>query len=87
MVRSAPEVEWDERERAWMLALAEFEATLCPLCGRPLSVCTAQDTELRIRMGEPLRCHFTTSQAKAREKYKDNPNPQALMFFPHLYEG
>ena len=70
-----------------MLALAEFEASLCPNCGRPLSVCTAPETELRLRMGEPLRCHFTTGQQIAREKYKDSPHPQALMWFPHLWEG
>lgn len=70
-----------------MLALSDYEARLCPNCGRPLEVCTAPDTELRIRMGEPMRCHFTTAQEKAREKYKDNPSPRALMWFPHLYEG
>ncbi|RIY26578.1 hypothetical protein CJI51_02995, partial [Bifidobacteriaceae bacterium WP021] len=33
-------MEWDETERAWMLALDEYENTvLCPLCGMPSKFC------------------------------------------------
>ena len=87
VVQSRPEPEWDEQERAWMYALADYEATLCPACGRPLDVCTAEDTELRVRPGEPLRCHISTAVDRKREKFTDNPYPQRLMFFPTLYEG
>lgn len=34
-----PETEWDATEREWMLALDEYERTLCPRCGRPVSIC------------------------------------------------
>lgn len=80
------EPEWDDAERAWAFALANYEDSLCPNCGRPLEVCTAMDTEQRLRVGEPIRCHFTTALANAREKYKDSPHPGALMWFPRLWE-
>ena len=34
-----PETEWDATEREWMLALDEYERTLCPRCGMPVSIC------------------------------------------------
>ncbi|MFR1605593.1 MAG: hypothetical protein ACLSUZ_03360 [Bifidobacterium pseudocatenulatum] len=33
------EVEWDETERNWMRSLAEYERSLCPMCGLPRSIC------------------------------------------------
>ena len=34
-----PETEWDATEREWILALDEYERTLCPRCGMPVSIC------------------------------------------------
>lgn len=42
-------VEWDETEREWMRALADYEASLCPLCGLPRSVCQSPEAELRLK--------------------------------------
>lgn len=81
------EAEWDEQERTWMLALTEYEASLCPMCGRPIEVCTAEGSELRVRVPAPHRCHFKTAVERAREKYKDHPHPGALMYSPYLWEG
>ena len=39
IVGYTPEPEWDETERDWMLALDDYEHTLCPECGMPVSVC------------------------------------------------
>ena len=30
----------DQTERDWMLALDDYEHSLCPRCGMPVSVCT-----------------------------------------------
>lgn len=64
------EPEWDEQERAWFLALAQYEAGLCPLCGRHVSICTAPGAEGRIHVPPPTRCHVTTAIERAREPYK-----------------
>jgi hypothetical protein len=37
------EPEWTEGERAWMLALGYYEATLCRKCGTPLAESTDID--------------------------------------------
>ena len=84
MVSSRPEPEWDEREQDLMLALAEYEAGLCPKCGRPLSVCTDPGNEFKFRTSDPVRCHATTSQSVATNKAKDARMPEALMFHTEL---
>ncbi|RSX53937.1 terminase [Bifidobacterium goeldii] len=33
------ENEWDATEREWMLALDEYEHSLCPYCGMPSNEC------------------------------------------------
>ena len=84
VVSSRPEPEWDEREQDLMLALAEYEAGLCPKCGRPLSVCTDPANEFKFRTSDPVRCHATTSQSVATNKAKDARMPEALMFHTEL---
>lgn len=84
MVRSVPEAEWDEQQRAWMVALAQHEDSLCPNCGRPLSICTAESAEGNVEVPPPTRCHFTTRVMQARKAYEKSQYPQALMFLPRL---
>lgn len=74
------ESEWDEQQRAWFLALAQHESELCPLCGRPLAVCTAPDAEWDVTVPAPTRCHYSTAVAMARVPYEKTPNNGALMF-------
>jgi len=83
-VRSRVESEWDETEQTVMLALQAYRASLCPLCGGPLSVCTNPENELKFKGGLPIRCHATTARAVAMEPYKDQPNSSALMIAPVL---
>ena len=42
-----PESEWDQTERDWMLALDDYEHSLCPRCGMPVSVCHDELTPTR----------------------------------------
>jgi hypothetical protein len=84
LVKSRPEVEWDEAEQTIMLALQAYRSALCPLCGGPLSVCTSPDNELKFKGGLPIRCHATTARAIAMEPYRDQPHSEALMVAPLL---
>jgi len=84
LVSSVPDVEWDEGEQTVMLGLQRYRATLCPLCGGPLDICTAPENEMKYTTGLPVRCHATTSRGRAAEPYKDQPGSQALMFVPKL---
>lgn len=48
------EVEWDDEQRAWMLALAEVEAQECPGCGGHLPGTTRPGVEFDTT--HPTRC-------------------------------
>lgn len=85
LVRSvtATEPEWDEQERAWMLALASYEAALCPNCGRPVSVCSDPNSENLWRSDAPTRCFAATAVLRSQERYSDpkkTPHGRALSF-------
>lgn len=80
LVASRPEVEWDETQQNWMLALADYRAGLCPNCGRHLSVCTATENEGKFKVGLPTRCHATTAVEIAQKDLDKYKYPRALMF-------
>lgn len=84
VISSVAEPEWDDAEQTVMLALSEYRAGLCPLCGGPRDVCTNPENELKFKGGLPIRCHATTARMVAMEPYKDQPNNQALMIAPVL---
>lgn len=68
LIASRPEVEWDETEQAWMLALdAREQEETCPLCGWPREVCQARETENLLEVPLPTRCHVTTAIKRAQE--------------------
>ena len=69
-----------------MLALAAYEDSLCPQCGRPMAVCTDAKNEFRFKTGAPTRCHASTAQLIAAEKAKEAPHPRALMYHTVLVE-
>jgi hypothetical protein len=62
MVRSTVEPEWDDVEQQWMLALAAYRSQeLCSLCGMQKSICQDPQTEFRVHVDDPARCHVTTA--------------------------
>lgn len=63
-----------------MLALADYEASLCPKCGMPTAICQARDTEGRVAVPAPSRCHVTTAILGAQKGYQENEHPAALLF-------
>lgn len=80
MVRSRPEPEWDDEQRAWEYALAEVHADVCRGCGGQLSETTSEKMRDRYDVPPPHRCHRCTAIAMKSEDYKDSPHPTALLF-------
>lgn len=74
------EVEWDDDERGWALALLEYEADQCPGCGGQMSETTDKTTEGRWRVPPPTRCHRCTAMAVAQDGYRNARQPQALFW-------
>lgn len=82
LVSSRPEPEWDETERAWMLALEQFRReVLCPCgCGFPKDVSQAPETEFAVSVPPPTRCHVRSALVEAQKDAKDRPTPEALLW-------
>jgi hypothetical protein len=80
------EPEWDGAERDTALALAAYEADLCPGCHRPMSETTARENQKAYVAGAPIRCHCCTASQRAAEDYEKSPQPQAL-FIPVELRG
>jgi len=75
------EPEWDEEQRALMLALAAWRASRCPHCGGPLGETTDPANEGRYRV-ESTRCHRCTALDIAARKFHEAKGvtaPHALL--------
>jgi hypothetical protein len=80
LVRSVTtsEPRFTERDKAELLALALYRDTLCPACGRPLRVCTADEADPRTATYEISWrvCNATrTLLEHQRAAYGDKPHP------------
>lgn len=56
-----------------MLALQKWRNDLCPSCGWPRSICQAPETEFRLTVPPPTRCHVTTAVDRAQRAYSEQP--------------
>ena len=72
---SMVEPEWDEQTRALVLGDVAHDATLCPLCGRPKSVCQAAENADRFIGEAPVRCHATTAVLLKQKGFTEESNP------------
>ena len=81
---SQPEVEWDEEQQAWMLALQLYEETRCPGCGGNITVTTASENEGKYRHDLPLQCFRCVAFGIGHDAYADQPRPES---FIHLVPG
>ena len=88
---SRPEIEWDDTEQTWMLALQFYRDGLCPACGRPVSVCQDPANEGKFVSPPPVRCHATTALSERQEAQtggKVKPrHPNALLYSAELKES
>ncbi|MFF0822412.1 hypothetical protein ACFYUR_18780 [Micromonospora haikouensis] len=81
------EVEWDGRERAWMLALDLYEGTLCRKCGQPLAECTDPDNDPdnpdaghQYVAEDPTECFSCKALVRSEEKWsKSEPDSAPYM--------
>ncbi len=78
-VKVTREVEWDDEQQSWALALDLYESQLGP-CGHYLPHTTAADAEGRYVAPEPTRCHACTATAVRSAEYKDSPQNHALLY-------
>ncbi len=76
------EPRWTDEDRAEALALALYREGLCPLCGRPLDVCTSMEG-----VGPDFSATYTACRASMAilEKQRaltdgSKPNPNASAF-------
>ena len=69
-----------------MRALAEYERSLCPLCGLPRTICQDPQAELTMR-AEADVCWATAHMRQAMKRWTDNngrDNPAAEALVAHL---
>lgn len=59
---------WTAEDRAWAMALLEYEADLCSGCGQPRSESMAAQNEFEYRP-QALRCHGCAAVAKESERF------------------
>lgn len=74
------EVEWDDEQRAMMLAYQAHLADTCSGCGNPLSETTDRAAEGQYRAPLPTRCHACTPILSAMKTYETAQQRQALRF-------
>ena len=67
-----------------MLALSAYEASLCPICGGPMSECTDPANEGRFKVDPPTRCHKATAQMRETDTWGDRQYTKALMIVTRL---
>lgn len=88
-MRSRPEPEWDDLQRAFVHALADLKADECPGCGGYLSETSAKENMHAYHVPPPRRCHRCTALEAAtspktngdvRTDYTKSPQPRSLRF-------
>jgi len=77
-VTVAREVEWDDSERALVLALLAYRASCCP-SGHYLPTASAPASEFAFR-AHARRCHMCTAVAVEAKRVADNPHPSAYLY-------
>jgi hypothetical protein len=76
------EVEWDDTERAWMIALAELDGQSCSGCGGYLPETTHIDKSDGYVAEHPWRCHRCEALEIRRDQVRDKPHPGSFTFWP-----
>lgn len=76
------EAEWDEEERAWILAWLTYRSQVHQDCGHYLPDSAAPEAEGEYVAQLPIRCHACTARAQmyARVEAAGNPHIPALLF-------
>ncbi len=78
-MRAEADAEWTDEDRDLALALADYEADLCPGCRHPLSETTKPENEDRYKAGRALLCHRCVATEIAGKRYERHPHAGALL--------
>ena len=72
-------VEWDETERAWMLALQSYEnGRKCPVCGMDITFCHDQEKVHRAFKGADVEtCFVGEMREQAMRRFADSGEVKA----------
>jgi hypothetical protein len=85
VTRTTREAEWDDDDRAWVLALLDVESQRCPGCGGHLPDTTRPEHDGAYDAGPPVRCFRCTALHARQEQYRDDPHHAAQVLWPvHL---
>lgn len=78
---------WTAEDRAWSIALLEYEADLCSGCGQPRSQSMDAENEFRFQP-TVLVCHGCRAVAKESERLAESKmNTKGLMIGAHMKGG
>lgn len=81
------EALWTAEDRAWAMALLEYEADTCSGCGQPHSESTLIENEFRYE-STALVCHACRAVARHAENLSETKaNVKGLMIGVHLEGG
>ena len=80
------EPRWTEQDRAWVLALAEYRAGLCPLHGGPLDECGNEAAEGTFEVPPPIRCRAHELKLIHIAQHKAD-HPEALLWVARKRKG
>jgi len=82
LLRSVETPEWDDEQRAWMLALAEIEADACPGCGGSISEHGEDEWGRAQHLYDVTanQCFRCTAIQDKQANVKDHPAPSALLW-------
>lgn len=93
LTASTTEVEWDDEERGWMLALGLYRDRLCPVCGGPADECQAPQSLDEAKNGryvvEATTCLRTKELRQDMDRMSDRVSEAesaALVFTTKLRE-
>lgn len=73
---------WSASDRAWALALAEWESSRCPGCNGDLEETTNPANEDRYAADAPVRCFRCSALQDRQAEYDDHPNRRAQVLWP-----
>lgn len=76
---SKPEVEWDEEQFGWMLALRLYRQGCCPTCGGDLRVTADSENEGKFKPDPPLQCFRCVAFSRSHKNFENDPHPQSLL--------
>lgn len=84
LVSSTTDPQWTEDDAQLAVALADWEADLCPGCNGSLAETTLAENEERYEAKVAARCHRCTASQQLQGTLQSRPTPGALLVSTEL---